>query len=150
MADFVGGKTSLGLEDFSESFIKQRTLYWLRRVKAEKMRELMASYRPTPLPRTAVPTTTIHNSTSHTSPLHSLPPQHMLPPSHLSDPTVSLPPYPARGGMPQPQIPSSGSFPVVAYPPHKQHVPRPAARQGHPGPPPPYAGQYSKMNQHRY
>lgn len=149
MADFVGGKSSLNLEEFSEEFVKQRTLYWLRKVKAEKMKELIANYRPTPLPRTTAPATSVPNSTSYTSPLHSLPPHHDS--GHLPDPTVSLPPYPNQVRMPQPQVPSGGPFPSAAYTPYpsKQPPPRPAARQMPPGPPPPYGGQF-RANQHRY
>lgn len=131
-SDFVGGKLSLSLEEFQEKFFKDRTLYWLRRVKSEKMKELLAGYRPTPSPRTLRSTP---SSGKSPAPMQSLPPQ-PTPGYPTSQSTASLPPYPSNNvSMP---TPNPGPFPAAAY-----------AR----GPPirPSYSGSGANaFNQHRY
>lgn len=124
-ADFVGGKSSLALEEFQEKFIELRTLYWLRKVKTEKMKELVANIRPTPAPRT------FHNTTGFLPPLQSLPAQSNPSPGYSQEPASSLPPYPSQSTMPVPNNP----FPAAAY--------------TKPGPPKP-APYVPKINQHRF
>ncbi len=130
-ADFIGGKSSLSLEEFSEEFVKQRTLFWLRKVKAEKMKELLANYRPTPMPRSSGP----GSSTSYTpSPTAG----------HFPDPTSSVPPYPLATNMPQPQSSLGGSVGHFSY----SSVPASVPTRMPPPRPAPYGSQ--RMNQHRF
>jgi len=139
-ADFIGGKSTLNLEEFSEEFVKKRMLFWLRKVKAEKMRELLANYRPTPMPRASMPST----SSMPMSPGNSFPsPTGSYPPQRFSDPAASLPPYPqnSSSGMPNPQssMGPRGPFTAASY----SSVPA-----SMPTRPPPYGG--NRINQHRY
>lgn len=143
-ADFIGGKSSLNLAEFEEKFMQDRTLYWLRKVKVEKMKELLLNYRPTPSPRTArsLPTSTppaIASVSSPpypgSSPMQSLPAQHQSPGYPVGLPTASLPPYPPTNAMPAPQKVTH----PFAYTPYPNAAP---AR------PPPYAG--PRFNQHRF
>lgn len=149
-SDFVGGKSSLSLEQFQDEYLKQRTLYWLRKVKVEKMKELLQNYRPTAAPRTVHSTTAStsqppapQGASNFTSPLHSLPAQQQHPPPQGSspgyppNPSSSLPPYPQHSHMPNPN-----PFPAAAYTPY----PRPTITK-----PPPYVGSAAnRFNQHRY
>ena len=151
-ADFVGGKSPLSVEEFTESFIKQRTLYWLRKVKSEKMKELI---RPVPVPRTVhkhTPTTTSPIPTSYSTPLQSLPPQHSQPPSRRPEPSSSLPPYPPQPRMPMPQGGMGGMPMPRGGMPIPQRVPvnsyyGAGFANSVPVRPAPYA---NRFNQHRY
>lgn len=135
--DFINGKSSMSLEEFEEEFVKQRTLFWLRKVKSEKMKELLLNYKPTPAPRTIHNCTSDSSMTSNTPPypnssspsLHSLPPQSRA--QSLPDPAASLPPYPNQpGSMPSPDR-SSLPFPAAAYTSYPKPVPvRPPAYSG--------------------
>ena len=149
-SDFVSGKLSLSLEEFQEQFVKQRTLYWLRKVKAEKMKELLMNYRPTAAPRHNLPAATSSTAPYPTpSPLHSLPVHQQHPPHSSSssspgyppDPSSSLPPYPAgQSAMPAPGPGRAGPF---AYTPG-------FPKQSAPTRPAPYASSHNSFNQHRF
>ena len=162
-SEFIGGKSTLSLEDFQEDFIKQRTLYWLRRVKSEKMKELLQNSRPIPAPRkahtsaSALPAANV--ATTNPPPVQSLPPQHAHPsssPGYPSEPTASLPPYPSRPVMPMPQQQhQAGPFPAAAYTSYRNPAPPVARPPSNPVPPvprpQPYGGHgYNRFNQHRY
>lgn len=128
-----------------EKFLKERTLYWLRKVKLEKMKELLQNYRPVPAPRTSHSTPTSTSSAAppypadNPGPMHSLPPQHQSPGYPVApNPAVSLPPYQQHRPMPAPAR-NPHPFPAAAFTPYTNATPpRPA----------PYTG--NMFNQHRY
>ena len=150
-SDFVAGKSSLSLEEFQEEFVAQRKLFWLRKVKTEKMKELLLNYRPTPSPRNIHKSSSENQMTSsnaqpppYPSPLQSLPVQHAHSSTGYPDSSPSsLPPYPPRSSMPVPSRPTANQpFPAAAYTPYNSVPPqRPPAYAG-PGP--------NRHNQHRF
>ncbi|XP_064391593.1 vacuolar protein sorting-associated protein 37C-like isoform X2 [Halichondria panicea] len=158
--EFVNGKSSLTVDEFVESLVKQRSEYWLRKVKLSKFDELSKNRRPVPVPRTRRPP-------EATPPMSSL--QSVGSPGRISEGTTnSLPPYPmAPRGMPSQQ-----PFPAAAYPGYQQGGYRPPVAQGYPPPvapgyprpgyppvrpttgysqaPPPRPSSYNQYRQHRY
>ena len=139
----------MSLEDWAEEFKKQRVLYWLRKVKTEKMEELLKKKQPKPAPRSPranKPTESIHPpylAPLSTSPAQSLPVSANLHPPYpaprrISEPGQSLPQY----QMPQPMPPSSmHPFPAAAftsYHPQPSNPPYPGRPQ--PPRPSPYGG----------
>ena len=159
MADrYVAGLSEMSCDRFVAGFHEQRTLYWLRKVKAEKMEELLKNMRPVAAPRSPRPSQPPTNppyvapmpgvpQASHSLPTASIPahyphPTHSVPPRHrVSNPAQSMPPYhPSmpQMPMPQPQGPHQGHpFPAAAftgYQPPSGYPPRPPAQ------PAPYGG----------
>lgn len=144
--DYVAGKTELTLEAFQEEFLKLRTEYWLRKVKAEKMDELLKNRIPMPAPRSP----RIHHVPPPSDPARSLPTSAPYPADarRMPDPSASLPPYsstsPTGRGMPLPRLPPPGHpfTPNYASPYHQGPV------GSYPNRPPPAPGY--PYNQHRY
>ena len=107
-SDFIAGKSDLSADDFKENFLELRQTYWMRKVKQEKIEELLKNQRPTPAPRAV-----------RTQP-HPVDPAHSVP-THLH------PPYPMDARRPSDPVPGS-SVP----PPYSTH-----AAVSMPRPPPP-------------
>lgn len=127
MADrYVAGSSDLDCDVFVADYQKKRTLYWLRKVKAEKMEELVKNMRPVAAPRSP------RHSREHITPPYVAPmPGHSLPP------TVHQTPYPP-GPNPAHSIPPGPrkmSAPVYSTPPapgHSIHVPHDPRRMSNP------------------
>ena len=148
---FIAGTSDLNMEKFAVEVHEQRVLYWLRKVKAEKMEGLLKSRRPTPVTRSPQPSRAQVNP-PYLSPMpnsHPPPPTHSLPPtSHAvsyphdprrpSDPGQSMPPYyQAAPRMPMPSMaPTRHPFPAAAFSYYRP------PQQPYPGPnkPAPYSG----------
>lgn len=145
------------VDQWLESVIRQRQLYWLRKVKAEKMEELVKQKQPRPMPRSprvprAGPETSMPPYLAplpQQNPTHSLP-AHMQPqPPYPTDtrgalnpsPAASLPPYqPPQMSMPQPSMPPGHPFPHAAFTPYQPRSPGQYPRQ-----PPPRPAPYASM-----
>ena len=165
-SDFVAGKSDLSMDDFKDKFLEMRGTYWMRKVKSEKLDELLKNQRPTPAPRTL---RTQPQPQVSTSPAQSLPP-HMAgqAPYHVEPrrpsepmPTASMPPraapyavqpnvsmpHPPPPGHPFSSIPSYPQQAAAGYPqtgyPQTGYPARPPMRPA----PPPYA---SYGHGHRY
>ena len=154
MADkYVAGLSEMSMDSFVTDFQEKRTLYWLRKVKAEKMEELLKNMRPVAAPRS--PRTSRQPNPPYVAampggprpnPAQSLPPPHHMPyppdPRRPSNPGVSMPPY--HQGGPQMPMPQGHPFPAAAFssyyrPPAAQPPYQP--RGGTPPRPAPY-GRY--------
>lgn len=147
-ADFVAGKSDLPVDSFKDKFLELRQKYWMRKVKAEKLEELLKNQRPTPHPR--VPRTQPQPQVQMQNPAQSLPShmQHQPAPYPVDSrrpsepvPTMSIPaPYAARTNVPLAQPPPPG-HPFSSVPPsYPGYPPRPPQR------PPVHSYQYG----HRY
>jgi hypothetical protein len=170
MADrYVAGLSEMNCDAFVADFQEQRTLYWLRKVKAEKMEELLKNMRPTAAPRSPRPA--ISPATppyiapmpgipqpSRSFPTASIPtpyphPGHSVPPRHRgSNPAQSMPPYHPRMpqmSMPQPQPqgpPQGHPFPAAAFTGYQP----PGVPTGYPPRPPPHPAPYSSYPANAY
>ena len=159
MADnYVSGSSEMSLDSFVSDFQEQRSLYWLRKIKAEKMDQLLKNMRPVPAPRSSkqnavsppyispMPTPrhpqSLPSSSAHqpypVGPLHSIPPSHPDP-RRTSNPAHSMPPYPQRSPQ-MPVPPAQGHpFPAAAFSSYPsggvtQGYPPPQQRPPHPHP----------------
>ena len=140
--NFIAGKSELPLQEFHAEFIKQRSQYLLRKVKAEKLDELLKNRIPVPAPRTRT-----HKNPSN--PVQSLPTPYPPDSRRMPDPAASLQPYSASprgssGGMPVPHFPPPGhpfTPGYAAYSPQNMA----GSYQNRPPPIPGYS-----YNQHRY
>ena len=116
----MSGSSDISADNFVAQFQEKRTLYWLRKVRAEKMDECLKNIRPVPAPRSSRPTPSI--PPPYVAPLprpaHSLPVfaphQPHGPPatspvySHMPHPAQSVQPYHQAPRMPMPGIPPQG------------------------------------------
>ena len=139
---YLSGKP---VDDFVEEFMRLRSQYWLRKVKAEKMDELIRSQHPSPRSRPKRPPNPVIRP-PYVSPMPVPHPAHSLPPSQARSPgrspAQSLPPY---AHQPMPQPPVNHPFPAAAFTPYQP--PRPPQQPAHPGyyphaPPPKPGGPY--------
>ena len=168
MADrYVSGLTDMNSDAFVSEFQGQRTLYWLRKVKAEKMEQLLKNIRPVAAPRSPRPShpsanppylapmqgNALHTSTSS----HSLPAssyhQPPYPPNpHPGNSVYSMAPQPDTRRMSNPHpghsvysmVPQPDtrrmSNPAQPMPPYPQQAQRMPIPQGHPFPPAAFTG----------
>ena len=122
-SDFISGKSDLSADDFKDKFLELRQTYWQRKVKSEKLDELIKNQRPTPAPRG--PRTIAHPHPVPQNPAQSLPAhvQHQTPypmePRRPSEPlpTTSMPPpYAAQPNLSMPRPPPPG-HPFSSIPP---------------------------------
>lgn len=146
MADgFVAGLSELRCDAFVADFQEKRMLYWLRKVKAEKMEELVKNIRPVAAPRSSqnprehitppyvaplsgaaqsLPTTV--NQTPYPpgpNPVHSI-----ADPRRMSTPVYSIPPGHSAHAPPGPHAPSGprrASNPAHSMPPYHARMPHP-------------------------
>lgn len=141
MADrYVSGSSDMNYDAFVSEFQAQRMLYWLRKVKAEKMEQLLKNMRPVAAPRSPRPGhpsvnppylapmtgNSIHpNTSSHSLPVSTHQPPY---PPHNPHPSHSMHPMPAQ------HDPRRMSNPAQSMPPYPQHVSQMPAPQGHPFP----------------
>lgn len=132
---YLSGKSEMSVSEFSEEFLKLRTQYWLRKVKAEKMEDLLKNRQPKAAPRQPKvggppprPPAPYRAPFQPSNPMQSLPvvgPPHYPPESRrVSDPAPA--PYPpGPSSMPQPH-PTGHPFPAAAFTPYNpQHHPSP-------------------------
>ena len=141
----------MSCDTFLADFQEQRTLYWLRKVKAEKMEELLKKNRPVPSPRSprtprqpvippyiapmpgthhaqSLPTSSLQTPYPPGPPVMSNPSRSIPPDSRrMSNPAQSMPPYHPRlpqMPMPQPPGPPQGHpFPAAAFSGYHPHPP---------------------------
>ncbi|CAI8027198.1 Vacuolar protein sorting-associated protein 37A [Geodia barretti] len=136
---YVSGSSDISADDFVAQYQEKRTLYWLRKVQAEKMEELLKNMRPVPAPRRSSnnrpsipapyvspmprPSTSLPVSTPHHPPyLHGpAPPPGVY--SQMQNPAQSIQPYhqAQRMPIPQPGVPPHGhpfnpAAPFARYP----------------------------------
>ena len=149
-ADFVAGKSDLSADDFKENFLSLRQTYWTRKVKSEKLEELLKNKRPQALPR--VPRTQLQPPVQPQNPAQSLPAhmQHQPAPYPVElrrpsepTPTMSMPaPYAVQPNVSMPHPPSPGhpfSSVPAGYPGYPMRPPQqPPARTQYA----PYAHRY--------
>lgn len=156
-SDFVSGKSELAVDDFKDQFLKLRQSYWTRKVKSEKLDELLKNQRPTPAPRG--PRTPVSMAPQP----HQVPPQnpaHLLPahlqtqapypveprrPSEPSPMSSMPPPYAAQANVSMPRPPPPG-HPFSSVPPSYRPV---AGYPVRPPPRPPMHNSYTPYT-HRY
>lgn len=156
-SDFMSGKSDLSVEEFKDQFLELRRTYWMRRVKCEKLDELIKNQRPTPAPR--APRTPVAAQPqlavpSQQHPSHSLPAHfqqqaapYPIEPRRPSEPTplssMQPPPYSAQPNVSMPCVPPPG-HPFSSIPPsyHQGYPSRPPLR-------PPVLSSYTPY-QHRY
>jgi len=146
----------MSVDNFTKEFLDQRTQYWLRKVKAEKMVELLRNKQPKPIPRSPrnarappVKPAPYLSPLAHSTPAQSLPASGTAPypPGNrrVSDPAPT--PYPPGPSiMPQPAPPTGHPFPAAAFTPYQPQPHHSAHYPNHPPPHPPYSGrspQYS-------
>lgn len=117
----------MSVSEFSEEFLKLRTQYWLRKVKAEKMEDLLKNRQPKAAPRqprVGGPPAPYRAPFQSSNPMHSLPvvgPPHYPPDSRrVSDPPAPAPYPPGPSSMPQPH-PTGHPFPAAAFTPYNPH-----------------------------
>lgn len=144
-ADFIAGKSDLSADDFKENFLSLRQIYWTRKVKAEKLAELLKNKRPQAHPR--VPRNQMQPYVQPQNPAQSLPAhvQHQSAPYPVElrcpsepTPTLSMPaPYavPPNVSMPRPPPPghvfSSVPTSYPGYPMRSSQPPTPYAPYTH-------------------
>ena len=137
-SDFVSGKSDLSSDDFKDQFLELRQAYWMRKIKNEKLDELLKNQRPTPAPRG--PRTPITAAQPHPlppqHPAQSLPPhlqsQALYPvesrrPSEPSPMSSIPPPYAAQSNVSMPRPPPPG-HPFSSMPPGYQPAGYPITR----------------------
>lgn len=133
MADqYVSGSSDMNCDAFVSEFQKQRMLYWLRKVKAEKMDQLIKNFRPVAAPRSPRPSRQ-NVDPPYLSPMpQATPALHSLP---VSTPQAPYPhnPHPAQS-IPPHHDPRRMSNPAQSMPPYPQHLPQMPVPQGHPFP----------------
>ena len=139
----------MSVDEFSDEFLKLRTQYWLRKVKAEKMEDLLKNRQPKAAPRPQKvggppprPPAPYRAPYQPPNPMYSLPvagPSHYSPDRRVSDPAPAPAPYPS-GPSPMPQShPTGHPFPAAAFTPYNpQHHPSPHYPNYRP-PHPPYS-----------
>lgn len=150
---YVSGTSDISSDDFVTQYQEKRTLYWLRKVRAEKMEELLKNIQPVAAPRSPRPRASV--PAPYVAPMsHSLPvsthhhpsyPQGPAPPgySHVPNPAQSIHPYhhqaPTRMPMPQPGVPPQGHpfNPAASYARYPGQMPYP------PRPVPPYGSYHA-------
>ena len=153
-SDFVSGKLDLSVDDFKDQFLELRQAYWTRKVKSEKLDELLKNLRPTPAPRgvRTPATATQLQPLPHQHPAHSLPPhlQTQTPypmeqrrPSEPTPMSSMPPPYAAQANVSMPRPPPPGhpfssippgyrpGYPMTRPPPPRPSVPNSYAPYAH-------------------
>lgn len=152
-SDFIAGKSDLSVDDFKDQFLELRQAYWMRKVKSDKLDELLKNQRPTPAPRGArTPVTPTQpqplppQNPAQSLPAHLQPSQAPYPvePRRGSQPTPP-PPYARRGPVSMPRLPPPG-HPFSSMPPGYQ----PGYPMTRPPPPRPSAHNSYTPYPHRY
>ena len=142
---YISGSSQISADEFVTQFQEKRMLYWLRKVRAEKMEELLKNIRPVPTPRSprpssakpAIPPPYIAPMPAHSLPVsaahHHPPYPHGPMQPHMTRPNQSMAPYPHQ--VPQMPMPGGHPFPHAAFAGYSGQVPpRYPTPQQHPHP----------------
>ena len=133
LEDFLAGKTEQGIEELIQGYLHHRTVYWLRKVKSERLTELnrqppdppAARPFPSPSPSQSISTGPPPYPASSPSPASSVQPTlYGSYPSRAPQPTQSIP-YPGSAQPPSYRNPAQSIPPnsQQAHTPHSQSVP---------------------------
>ena len=150
---YLDGVIKMAPDEFIQQFLSDRSIYWSRRVKSEKMDVIMKQPLPYPV---ATPTSQPPKPAPYQPQPHSSMPAPVynpsrtsgpLPPSYSSlgpsynNPAQSMAPYnqaPPTSSMPPPSIRPASSMPMpgMSYPGQQQGYPTASFRPSYPLPAP--------------